>query len=133
MPASRVRCHARRRDDRHRRPVTEPEALLLSAAVEAPVAYLVAHLARWPGRGAPHVAAAAAAATAITHPQLWAAALWAYGRFAYWPAVGVLEALVVLAEAGLIAWMAALRIDRAALVSLLANAFSLSLGLLIEG
>ncbi len=108
----------------------EIEALLLSCLVEAPVAYVVTRAARcWPSRGSPHVALAAAAATAITHPQLWAAALWAYPRFAYWPSVIALEAIVVLAEGVLIAWMADLRIDRAMLVSLLANSASCLFGL----
>jgi len=51
--------------------MTEIEALALSAAIEASIAYLVMLLARWPSRGNLHVAAASAAATAITHPQLW--------------------------------------------------------------
>jgi len=110
----------------------ESEALILSAALEAAVAYLVARLARWPSRGDWHVAAAAAAATAITHPQLWAAALWAFPRFAYWPAIFVLEVLVVLVEGMLIAWMAALRIDRAMLVSLLANSASFLFGVWLQ-
>lgn len=114
-------------------PMTEIEALLLSAMVEAPIAWLVAWLARWPCRGNLHVAAASAAATAITHPQLWAVALWAYPRFPYWPAMIGSEAMVVLVEAGLIAWMAGLRIDRALVVSSIANAGSFSLGLWLEG
>ena len=76
-----------------------------------------------------HVAAGSAAATAITHPQLWALALWAYDRYPYWPSVLTLEALVVLVEGALIAWMAMLRPGRAMLVSLAANSGSLALGL----
>lgn len=113
--------------------MTEPEALALSAMIEAPIAYVTARLARWPCRGSLHVAAASAAATAITHPQLWAVALWAYPRLAYWPSILGAEAIVVLVEAGLIAWMAGVRIDRAGLVSLLANAGSFSVGLWIDG
>ena len=113
--------------------MTEIEALLLSALVEAPIAYVAYRLARWPSRGDLHVAAAAAAATAITHPQLWAFAVWAYPRFPYWPPVIGAEAIVVLAEAGLIAWMAGLRIDRALVVSLIANAGSFAFGLWLDG
>jgi hypothetical protein len=109
--------------------MTEFEALLLSAAIEAPVAYLVAYVARWPSRGNLHIAAASAAATAITHPQLWAGALWSYEHFSYWLTVVALESAVVVVEGLLIAWMAALRIDRALLVSLIANTISVLVGL----
>ena len=112
--------------------MTEIEALLSSALVEAPIAYAVARLAGWPCRGRLHVAGAAAAATAITHPQLWAVALWAYDRWPFWPSILGAEAVVVLVEAGLIAWMAGLRVDRALLVSLIANAGSFSVGLWID-
>jgi hypothetical protein len=97
--------------------------------VEAAIAYALASAARWECRGAAHVAAGSAAATAITHPQLWAAALWAYERYPYWPSVLTLEAAVVVIEGLLIAWMAMLRPDRAMLVSLAANSGSLALGL----
>ncbi len=53
----------------------EVEALAISAFLEAPIAFLVSRAAGWPSRGNLHVGFAAAAATAITHPQLWAAAL----------------------------------------------------------
>jgi hypothetical protein len=113
--------------------VTEFEALALSAVIEAPIAYLVMCVARWPSRGYLHVAAASAAATAISHPQLWAAALWAYSRFPYWPSIVVSEAVVVLVEGALIAWMAGLRLDRAMAVSLIANSGSFLFGLWLEG
>lgn len=113
--------------------MTEVEALLLSAAVEAPLAWLTARLGRWPCRGPGHVAAASAAATAVTHPQLWGAALWAYPRFGYMPSVLALEAVVVLVEGGLIAWIARLRLRQAMLVSLIANTGSLLLGLWLAG
>jgi len=100
--------------------------------VEAAIAYALAWATRWECRGPAHVAASSAAATAITHPQLWTAALWAYERYPYWPSVLTLEAAVVVAEGALIAWMAMLRLDRAMLVSLAANSGSLALGLLIE-
>jgi hypothetical protein len=113
--------------------MTEIEALLLSAAIEAPIAFLLARQTGWACRGALHVGAAAAAATAITHPQLWAAAFWAYPRLPYWPSVAALELAVVLIEGGLIAWMAALRIDRALLASLAANSASCLIGLWLAG
>jgi len=101
--------------------LTEPIALVISAAIEAPIAFLIARVAQWPCRGALHVGLASAVATAATHPQLWSASLWAYPHFHFWPSVVVLEALVVLVEGCLIAWMAQLRLDRALLVSLIAN------------
>ena len=72
---------------------------------------------------------ASAVATAVTHPQLWAAAYWAYPRFPYWPAILVLEALVIGAEGVLIAWMAQLTLPRAMIVSLIANSSSFLFGL----
>jgi hypothetical protein len=106
-------------------------ALGISAAVEAPVAALIVYAARWPCRGALHVGLAAAVATAATHPQLWEAVNWATPRFGYWPSVTVLEALVVVAEALLILWMAKLALHRALTVSLIANISSCAVGLLI--
>jgi hypothetical protein len=109
----------------------EAQALVISAAIEAPIAALIVRLAHWPGRGAVHAALAAAVATAVTHPQLWAAAEWAYPRFGYWPSVVGLEALVVAVEGLLIAWMAALALHRAMLVSLAANTASCLVGVLL--
>lgn len=110
----------------------EPVALALSAAIEAPIAYLIVRLAKWPSRGALHVALAAAVATAVTHPQLWSTAFWAYARFPYWPSVFALESLVIAVEGLLIAWMAELAISRALFVSLIVNSASCLFGLLIE-
>lgn len=108
--------------------MTEFSALLLSCAIEAPVAYLIVRMTGWPGRGPLHVALASAVATAVTHPQLWQAALWAYPRFGVWRSLAVLELLVVVAEGLLIAWMAALRLHRAMIVSLVANIASCLIG-----
>ncbi len=112
--------------------MAEAEALIISAAIEGPIAYLIARLTRWPSRGTLHVGLASCVATAVTHPQLWSAALWAYPRFSYWPTAIVLEALVIAAEGLLIAWMAELKFRHAMLVSLIANCASLLTGLWIE-
>ncbi|MGD0187458.1 MAG: hypothetical protein ABSC25_19710 [Roseiarcus sp.] len=109
--------------------LTEAQALLISAAIEGPIAFAVVRLAKWPSRGPLHVGVASAVATAVTHPQLWAAAYWAYPRFPYWPAILVLEALVIGAEGVLIAWMAQLTLPRAMIVSLIANSSSFLFGL----
>lgn len=110
----------------------EFEALLLSAAIEAPIAYTIVRLTRWPSRGAMHAGLAAAVATAVTHPQLWSAALWAFPRYGYWPSLFVLEALVVLAEGAMIAWMACLSLRNALLLSLATNSASCVAGILIS-
>lgn len=105
----------------------------MAVAVEGPLAYALARRAGWPCRGPWHVALASAAATAMTHPQLWFGALWAYQRFSYWPTALVGETLVVLAEGLLISWMAQLPLRPAFLVSLLANAASCAIGLVVIG
>ena len=113
--------------------MTEIEALALSMLIEVPVAWLAARAAGWTGRGPGHVAAAAAVATAVTHPQLWAAALLLYPQAPYWLTLLGLEALVVLVEGLLIGWIAGLRIGQAMLISLLANSVSLLAGLGLAG
>jgi hypothetical protein len=109
--------------------MTEAQALFLSAAIEGPIAFAIVRGAKWRSRGPLHVGVAAAVATAVTHPQLWAAAYWAYPRFPFWPAILVLEALVILAEGVMIAWMAQLALPRAMTVSLIANSASFLAGL----
>jgi hypothetical protein len=111
--------------------MVEAEALVISAAIEGPIAFSIIRLTRWPCRGALHVGVASVVATAVTHPQLWSAAFWAYPRFPYWPTIVVLEALVIIAEGLLIAWMAKLALRRAMIVSLIANTTSCLAGLLI--
>lgn len=113
--------------------MVETEALLVSAALEGPIGFLFARLTRWPCRGPLHVGFACAVATAVTHPQVWAAAFWAYPHFPYWPTAIVLEALVIVAEGLMIAWMAQLALPRAMLVSLIANSASFLFGLWLAG
>ncbi len=109
--------------------MVESEALLVSAALEGPIGFFIVRLTRWPCRGALHVGLACAVATAATHPQLWSAAHWAYPRFPFWPAILILEALVIAAEGALIAWMAQLALPRAMIVSSIANSASFLFGL----
>jgi len=108
--------------------MSESEALLISMAIEGPVAFALVALARWPSRGALHVGAAAMVATAVTHPQMWTLAIWSFGRFPYGPAILTIEALVAVVEAALIAWMAQLTPVRSGVVSLAANAASFLFG-----
>jgi len=109
--------------------MSESEALLISMAIEGPVAFAVVALTRWPSRGPLHVGLASMVATAVTHPQMWALAIWTFGRFSYWPAILAIEAGVVVVEAALIAWMAKLTPPRAGIVSLAANTASFVIGL----
>jgi hypothetical protein len=111
--------------------LSEFQALLLSVAIEAPIAWLVVRLTRWPSRGPLQAALAAATATAVTHPQLWAAVLWLTPRFG-WQSVSLAgEVVVVIVEGLLIAWMAGLSLRHAMLVSLVANGASFAVGLLL--
>jgi len=80
-------------------------------------------------RGPLQAAFAVMLATAATHPQLWAASLWSFPRFGYWPTMAVTEGAVVVVEAAIVAWVAALSPRRALAVSALANATSFAVGL----
>ena len=111
--------------------MTEFQALLLSAAIEAPIAWLVVRLARWPSRGPAHAAAAAAVATAVTHPQLWTAVLWLAPSYGWAPVTLASEAVVVVVEGVLMAWMAGLRLRHAMPLSLVTNGASFAVGLVL--
>jgi hypothetical protein len=97
--------------------MTEFEAMMLSVAIEAPLAFAIVYLARWPCRGPLHIAIAITLATAVTHPQLWTASL----------VCG--EALVILAEAAIIAWATRLSSAKSLIVSGIANGTSALAGL----
>jgi hypothetical protein len=112
--------------------MTEIEGLGVSIAIEAPLAFAAARALRPPGRGPVHVALAAAVATAVTHPQVWALALWGYNRFPLLPLMLCLEVGVVLTEGCLIAWMTRTPWRQAAAVSLIANSGSFIAGLLLR-
>ncbi len=102
--------------------MTEFEALMLSAMIEAPVAWLLVRWRGWPCRGAGHAALASALATAMTHPQLWAGVNWLTAQIGYFPALALGEIAVVIIEAAVIAWAVALSPIRALLLSLATNA-----------
>jgi hypothetical protein len=112
--------------------VTEIEALLLSAAIEGAVAFLLVSIARWSCRDPIHVALASVLATAVTHPQFWAATLWLAPRLGYWPAVLSGESVVVLVEAAIIAWAAKLTPGSALVTSVAANGSSAAIGILLS-
>lgn len=111
--------------------ISELAANLLSGVIEGPVSYYVGRKTKWPCRGPVHMGLASVAATGITHPQMWLYINPLVAQYGFWVMFFILEALVVLAEGVLMAWMADLRFDRALLTSLIANSTSALLGLII--
>jgi hypothetical protein len=111
--------------------MSEFEALLLSALIEAPIAWLIVRWRAWPCRGAGHAALAAAFATACTHPQLWAGVNFLAPKIGYDPAVAIGETAVVIVEAGIIGWSIKLSPIRALSLSLATNTASFGFGLIL--
>jgi hypothetical protein len=111
--------------------MSEFEAMLLSAAIEGPIAFGVVYIMRWHCRGPLHAALAVMLATAVTHPQLWTAVIWLFPRIGYWPALGIAEAVVMLVEAAIIAWVIELPSARALIVSGVTNAASATVGIVL--
>jgi len=109
--------------------MNEFEAMLLSALIEGPVAFTLVYFTRWPSRGPQHVGLAQMLATAVTHPQLWAAFPSLLERFGYDGAAVVGEAIVVVVEAAFVAWATGLSPARALIVSFCANGASVIVGL----
>jgi hypothetical protein len=109
--------------------MAEFESLLLSIAIEGPVAFLAVYVMRWPCRGPWAAAVAAVLATAATHPQFWTASLWLYPRLGYWPSIGIAEGIVMIVEAVIIAWSIRLAPSRALIVSAVANTASACTGI----
>jgi hypothetical protein len=108
--------------------MTQLEAMALSLALEAPVAAAAA----WAWRLAPWRAAlAAVGGTLATHWPLWRVFASAAAAVGYWPAVVLLEAAVTLVEAVGYRLLLRRRWRVAVVLSLLANAASTALGLVI--
>lgn len=105
------------------------EAMLLSMAIEMPVAYTLVSWCDWPCRGPASVALSVALATAASHPQLWTASIWLYPRIGYEPAVLLTESAVILIEACIIQWCTGLLWRQSILTSALANGASAVVGL----
>jgi hypothetical protein len=104
------------------------EAMLISMATEGLVAFALVAWRAWLCRGPLHVGLAAIVATAVTHPQLWAASLWLYPCLGYEPTVVLAEAVVIVVEAGIIGWAARMQPAQALLVSAAANVASVLVG-----
>lgn len=109
------------------------EAMVVSMAVEAPVAFALVRWFGWPGRGPVQAALAIALATAATHPQLWAASLWLYPRLGYGATVVLAETAVMAVEAVVVGWVTQMSWGRSMLVSALANVASALTGVLLLG
>jgi hypothetical protein len=109
--------------------MSEFEAMLLSVAIEAPIAFAIVAIRRWPCRGPLDAAIAIALATAVTHPQLWTAAQWLYPRIGFWATAAGAETVVVAVEAAIISWATGLPATRSLALSLLANGASTLIGI----
>jgi hypothetical protein len=111
--------------------VSQSAALLLSIMIEIVVAATLTGMARW--GPAQRAALAAALATLATHWAVWCSVLWLMPWFGYWPAVVLVEACVVAAEAVAYRLIVPLGWRRALAVSLAANAASACIGLTLYG
>lgn len=111
--------------------MSQLDAMLLSMAIEGPVAYGMVFWRSWSCRGPASVALAIVFATAATHPQLWVASIWLYPRIGYEPTFLLAEGVVILAEACVIPWCTGLRPGQSVLVSAVANGASALTGLVL--
>jgi len=107
--------------------MSQTTALLLTLAVEVPVAVGLVRRRRWGAASPAHVALVAAGASLVTHPLLWMALHRLHGL----PALVAAEAAVVVVESAAYAWAAGLRARHALIVSAAANATSFGTGLLV--
>lgn len=102
-------------------------ALILSVLIEAVIAAALVTL--WRAGDARRAALAATLATLVTHWAAWWGVSSLEGSLGYLPAVVVVEACVVLAESVAYRLIVPLRLPRALVVSLVANAASAGVGL----
>jgi hypothetical protein len=112
------------------RAVSQLQALILTVAIEVPVAILL--LGRWGSRVAWHrVALAAAGASLVTHPLAWWANTAALAAWPFAARATLIEVAVAAAEALILAWALAVTARRAAVVSIAMNAASFAVGLML--
>ena len=105
-------------------------ALLLTLAVEVPIVLFWVRRTEPETFDWPRVAAVAAAATLLTHPLVW----YTNNALIAWPFVAraaVVETFAVVAEAVVYWRFLAQPLRRAALLSLVANGISFSIGLAV--
>jgi hypothetical protein len=110
--------------------MTQSLALVLSVAVEAAVAALIARRTAW---SAPALAALAATlGTLATHGFVWQGVEDGMDAIGYWPALALAEAGAVAVEALSYRLIATTRLSQALLLSGAANGASSGLGLLLD-
>lgn len=110
--------------------MSQLEAMLLSLAVEVPVALALAVLlTRAPRVKLWRLALVAVAATLVSHPFAWYANTHLGGTFPVRAAI--IEVSVTVLEAALYAWLGRLGVWRGLAVSTAANGASFGVGLLI--
>ncbi len=109
--------------------MTQPVALLLTLLTEGLVVVALVRAARWRPPTLARWITAAACASLLTHPVAW----WANGALPLplWPRALLIEAAVVLAEAGLYRALAPTDLRRAFAAAALANGASFGLGVLL--
>jgi hypothetical protein len=111
--------------------VTQTQALLLTLAIEGPVAVAFVAWRRWaPGRLG-IVAVASVAASLLTHPLLWLVDPLLHSSLDTPARWALLETSIALVEAGVYAVGAGLATGRALWTSVIANAASFGAGLVI--
>ena len=111
--------------------MSQTEALLLTMAIEVPIAVSLVAWRRWaPGRLA-IVALASIAASVVTHPLLWLVDPMLHSSIDTPARWALLETAIVLVEAGVYAVGAGLTPRRALVTSFVANAASFGVGLVI--
>lgn len=111
--------------------MNEFQAMLLSVLIEGPIAVALVRLTRWPCRGPAHAGLTLCVATAVTHPQFWAAFPWLMDHLGYDGAMVTGEAVVVVVEAAILVWAIGLSACRALLLSFCANGTSAIIGLFV--
>lgn len=110
--------------------MTQAFALILSIAIEASVAALVARRAKW---RAPALAALAATlGTLATHGLVWRGVEDGADIIGYWPALALAEASAVVVESLFYRLLAAPNMQQALMVSAVANIASSGFGLLLD-
>ena len=111
--------------------MTQMEALAWTLGVEVPIVVAIVAAARWaPGRLG-LIALLSVAASCTTHPLLWLADGALQSSLSTPPRWALLESAVVLVESAFYAWPGGLGARQGFLLSLVANAASFGVGLLL--
>jgi hypothetical protein len=112
--------------------MNELGAMLISCAIEGPVAYAFVKQRGWQCRGPLHAGLASVVATCVSHPQAWAFFQYLHAQgWGFWLPFFLAEAFVYILEGLLICWMAELTLKRAMIQSTVANTVSAAFGLVL--